>query len=59
MCVVQLARKKAKQEEQEEADVDVWTEAPIEGLTSEEEGDLIALPAVPLATNTASAAPAK
>lgn len=44
-----LARKKAKQEQDEEADVDVMTVAPIEGLTSEEDGDLIALPAVPSA----------
>lgn len=49
----QLARKKAKQDKQEEADVDVWTEAPIEGLTSEDDDDLIALPAVPLATSAA------
>jgi hypothetical protein len=48
-----VARKKAKQEAQEEADVDILTVPPIEGLSSEEEGDLISLPAVP-----ASAAPA-
>lgn len=40
-----LARKKARQAEAEEADVDIDTIEPIEGLTSEEEGDLICLPA--------------
>jgi COMPASS component SWD1 len=40
-----VARKKARQEEEEEAFVDIETIEPIEGLTSEEEGDLIALPA--------------
>ena len=40
-----VARKKARQAEAEEADVDIETIEPIEGLSSEEEGDLIALPA--------------
>jgi COMPASS component SWD1 len=40
-----VARKKAKQDEAEEAEVDVLTMDPIEGLSSEEDGDLIALPA--------------
>lgn len=42
-----VAMKKQKQDEVEEAEVDILTVDPIEGLTSEEEGDLIALPAVP------------
>jgi len=53
-----VARKKAKQEAEEEADVDILTIPPIEGLSSEEEGDLISLPATPLPSSTAAPATA-
>lgn len=42
-----IARKRAKQEEEEEKDVDVLAIAPVEGLSSEEEGDLLGLAAAP------------